>query len=198
MNYLAHIYLAASLDEKVILGNFLGDFVKKNTENNYDVTIRQGIHMHRKLDSFTDFHPVFQVSRRRISDKNRRFAGVLIDMFYDHYLARNWLDYSTVSLEDFAEDFYDILERNRSILPDRLKYMMPYLKGENWLLSYGEIPGIEQAVNNVARRFAHSRRPMINPIQELINNYEGLENDFKAFFPEAMVHANQIKSELFY
>lgn len=172
--------------------------MKKNTENNYGVTIRQGIHMHRKLDSFTDFHPVFQVSRRRISDLNRRFAGVLIDMFYDHYLARNWLDYSTVSLEDFAEDFYDILERNRSILPDRLKYMMPYLKGENWLLSYGEIPGIEQAVNNVARRFAHSRRPMINPIQELINNYEGLENDFKAFFPEAMVHANQIKCELFY
>ena len=195
MNYLAHIYLADSLDEKRLLGNFLGDFVKKNTENNYDEAIKQGIYMHRKLDSFTDSHPVFNTSRRRVSDLNRRFAGVLVDMFYDHYLAKNWLDYSTTSLEDYAENFYDILGRNRSILPERLKYMMPYLIEENWLISYREVSGIERAVNGVARRFAQSRHPMKNPIQELMNNYEGLQNDFKIFFPAAIAYANSIKPE---
>ncbi|NLC43568.1 MAG: DUF479 domain-containing protein [Clostridiales bacterium] len=196
MNYLAHIYLADSLDEKRLLGNFLGDFVKKNTENNYDEAIKQGIYMHRKLDSFTDSHPVFNTSRRRVSDLNRRFAGVLVDMFYDHYLAKNWLDYSAASLEDYATDFYDILVKNRNILPERLKYMMPYLIGENWLLSYREVNGIEKAVNNVARRFAHSRHPMKNPIQELTNNYESLERDFKAFFSEAIAYADILRDTL--
>ncbi len=193
MNYLAHIYLADKLEEKKLLGNFLGDFVKKNMERDYEEHILQGIYMHRKLDSYTDSHPVFQTSRRRISSANRRFAGVLIDMFYDHYLAKNWLDYSAESLEDYAVNFYDILEKNRSILPERLRYMMPYLIGENWLLSYREVSGMEKAVNNVAKRFEHSRHPMKSPILELTNNYAGLERDFEAFFPEAIAYADSIK-----
>jgi acyl carrier protein phosphodiesterase len=190
MNYLAHIYLADKGDEKLLIGNFLGDFVRKVEEPDYEEIIRQGIHMHRKLDSFTDSHPIFLISRRRVSSLNRRFAGILIDMFYDHYLARNWGEYSTYSLEDYTQRFYDILNRNNSILPDKLKRMMPYLIEDNWLLSYREISGMEQAVNNIARRFAHSRHTMHNPIQELINNYEQLEHDFKAFFPQAIEHAN--------
>jgi acyl carrier protein phosphodiesterase len=192
MNYLAHIYLADHGSEKLLLGNFLGDFVRKSEEPAYEDTIRQGIHMHRKIDSFTDSHPIFLISRRRVSDLNRRYAGVLVDMFYDHFLAKNWQGYSGIYLEKYVHSFYEVLNRNITILPGKLKRIMPYLTEENWLLNYREISGIEQAVNNIARRFAHSRRPMNQPIMDLINNYEGLENDFRAFFPQAVDYANQL------
>jgi acyl carrier protein phosphodiesterase len=192
MNYLAHIYLADHGSEKLLLGNFLGDFVRKSEEPAYEDTIRQGIHMHRKIDSFTDSHPIFLISRRRVSDLNRRYAGVLVDMFYDHFLAKNWQGYSGIHLEKYVHSFYEVLNRNITILPGKLKRIMPYLTEENWLLNYREISGIEQAVNNIARRFAHSRRPMNQPIMDLINNYEGLENDFRAFFPQAVDYANQL------
>jgi acyl carrier protein phosphodiesterase len=189
MNYLAHIYLADHLDEKVLLGNFLGDFIKKAAEKNYEKAIVEGVHMHRRLDSFTDSHPVFLTSRRRVSSSNRRYAGVLIDMFYDHYLAKNWEDYSPVSLEKYAEHFYDILRRNTAILPDKLQGLIPYLINENWLTGYRKLSGMELAVNNIARRFANSRRPMNKPIDELRNNYGSLEQDFKVFFPQIVNYA---------
>ena len=88
MNYLAHIYLSDN-NEKNMLGNFLGDFVNKSLEDNYEDSIKNGIFMHQKLDSFTDSNPYF-LSKKRISSVNRRLAGVLIDMFYDHFLAKNW------------------------------------------------------------------------------------------------------------
>lgn len=196
MNYLAHIYLADHGDDKLLIGNFLGDFVRKIEESNYDEVIRKGIHMHRKLDSFTDAHPVFLTSRRRVSNLNRRFAGVLIDMFYDHYLAKNWGEYSARPLEDYVQHFYDILNKNINILPDKLKRMMPYLIEENWLVSYREIWGMEQAVNNINRRFVHSRRSMQSPIQELINNYKQLEQDFHSFFPHAIEYANKLMLQI--
>ena len=105
MNYLAHIYLADHGSEKLLLGNFLGDFVRKSEEPAYEDTIRQGIHMHRKIDSFTDSHPIFLISRRRVSDLNRRYAGVLVDMFYDHFLAKNWQGYSGIHLEKYVHIF---------------------------------------------------------------------------------------------
>ena len=192
MNFLAHIYLADQGNEKLLIGNLLGDFVRKVDEPRYEESIRKGIHMHRKLDSFTDSHPVFLKSRQRVSGLNRRYAGVLIDIFYDHFLARNWKQYSDQSLEKYAQHFYDILNKHKKILPDNLKRIMPYLMEENWLVNYREIWGIEQAVNNIARRFASSRRPMKDPIKELINNYENLEQDFLLFFPQAKVFAKHL------
>jgi acyl carrier protein phosphodiesterase len=189
MNYLAHIYLADDKDES-ILGNFLGDFVNKSLEGSFDYSIREGIYMHRKLDSFTDSHPVFLRSKRRVSSSNRRFAGVLVDMFYDHFLARNWKDYSSVPLEEFSSNFYEILKRFSYCLPDKLTNRMHYMIEENWLLSYIEIEGIQRPLERIARRFAETNHPMLNPIDELVNNYESLESDFREFFPEAIEYSN--------
>ena len=133
MNYLAHIYLSENNDESK-LGNFLGDFANKSLENNFEYSIRNGIFMHRKLDSFTDSNLVFLESKKRISSLNRRFAGVLIDMFYDHFLAKNWSEYSPMSLEEYADNFYSILKRFSYCLPDKLTRRMPlmmYLSSEN-------------------------------------------------------------------
>ncbi|MHC1681435.1 MAG: ACP phosphodiesterase [Clostridiaceae bacterium] len=192
MNYLAHIYLADN-NEKSMLGNFLGDFVNKSLEDNYETEIKNGIFMHRKLDSFTDSNPIFLESKKRISSGNRRFAGVLIDMFYDHFLAKNWAEYSKIPLEEFVSNFYDILERYNYCLPDKLTRRMSYLVEENWLLSYKEIDGIKVGIDRIANRFAKTNHPLIDPIDELIRNYNSLEDDFKRFFPLAMEFAQSLK-----
>lgn len=192
MNYLAHIYLSDNND-KSILGNFLGDFVNKSLENNYEYTIKNGIFMHRKLDSFTDSNPVFLESKKRISRLNRRFAGVLIDMFYDHFLAKNWSEYSQIPLEEFVNNFYVILERFSYCLPEKLTRRMPLMIEENWLLSYKEIDGIKISLDRISWRFSKSNHPLLNPIDELIRNYDSLETDFKSFFPCAIDYAMHLK-----
>ncbi|OOM07489.1 ACP phosphodiesterase [Clostridium saccharobutylicum] len=195
MNYLAHIYLSDN-SEKNMLGNFLGDFVNKSLENEFEYSIRQGIFMHKKLDTFTDSHPDFLNSRKRISEINRRLSGVLIDIFYDHFLAKNWYEYSSISLEEYSENFYNILKRFSYCLPDKLIKRMPFIIEENWLVSYRNISGIEITVERIAKRFSNTKHPLINPIDELINNYESLENDFKCFYPHAIEYANELKRML--
>lgn len=192
MNYLAHIYLSDNNNES-ILGNFLGDFVNKSLENNFEYSIKSGIFMHRKLDSFTDSNPVFLESKKRISSLNRRFAGVLIDMFYDHFLAKNWSEYSLISLEEYADNFYSILKRFSYCLPDKLTTRMPLMIEENWLVSYREINGIKKSLERISWRFSKSKHPLLNPVDELIRNYESLELDFKGFFPYAIEYANKLK-----
>ncbi len=192
MNYLAHIYLSDNSEENM-LGNFLGDFVNKSLENEFGYSIKQGISMHKKLDTFTDSHPDFLRSRERISSTNRRLSGVLIDMFYDHFLAKNWSEYSQIPLEEFTNNFYGILERYSYCLPDKLTRRMPLMIEENWLLSYRDINGIEIAVERISKRFSNTKHPLVNPIDELINNYENLENDFKCFYPHAIEYANELK-----
>lgn len=195
MNYLAHIYLSESSEENM-LGNFLGDFVSKSLESKFEYSIRQGIFMHKKLDTFTDSHPYFLRSRKRISSTNRRLSGVLIDIFYDHFLAKNWYDYSSTPLEEYADSFYRILEKFSYCLPDKLVRRMPFIIEENWLLSYRGISGIERTVDRIAKRFSNTRHPLVNPIDELINNYESLEIDFKYFYPHAIEYANKLKRTL--
>lgn len=191
MNYLAHIYLSDNSEENM-LGNFLGDFVNKSLENEFEYSIKQGIFMHKKLDTFTDSHPDFLRSRGRISSINRRLSGVLIDIFYDHFLAKNWDDYSSILLEEYVDNFYNILEKFSYCLPDKLIKRMPFMIEENWLLSYRDISGIERTVERISKRFSNTKHPLINPMDELINNYESLENDFKCFYPHAIEYANEL------
>lgn len=195
MNYLAHIYLSDNSEENM-LGNFLGDFVNKSLENEFEYSIKQGIFMHKKLDTFTDSHPDFLRSRKRISTANRRLAGVLIDIFYDHFLAKNWNDYSSIALEEYADNFYKILSKFSYCLPDKLIRRMPFMIEENWLLSYRDISGIERTVERISKRFSNTKHPLVNPINELINNYESLESDFKCFYPHAIEYANELKMML--
>ena len=192
MNYLAHIHLSDNSD-KNMLGNFLGDFINKSLENEFESPIKRGIIMHKKLDTFTDSHPDFLRSRGRISSTNRRLSGVLIDIFYDHFLAKNWYDYSSISLEEYADNFYNILNKFSYCLPDKLIRRMPYMIEENWLFSYRDISSIERAVGRISKRFTNTRHPLVNPIDELIKNYESLENDFKCFYPHAIEYANELK-----
>jgi acyl carrier protein phosphodiesterase len=195
MNYLAHIYLSDNSEENM-LGNFLGDFVSKSLEDEFEYSIKQGIYMHKKLDTFTDSHPDFLRSRKRISTTNSRLSGVLIDIFYDHFLAKYWSAYSSISLEEYTDNFYNILKKFSYCLPDKLIKRMPFIIEENWLLSYRDINGIKISVERISKRFSNTKHPLINPIEELINNYESLEKDFKCFYPHAIEYANELKLKI--
>lgn len=193
MNYLAHLYLSPPDDESQ-LGNLLGDFVKNKAEFiTYD-KIYQGIGIHQKIDQFTDSHRIVLQSKQRISEKNRRYAGVLMDVFYDHFLAKDWKKYSSLPLERFVEDFYQVLEKHSRILPKRLVDIKPTMIRENWLLAYREQAGIAKALERIANRLSV---PYVTDeaMAELSNNYQELQRDFDLFFPDVIEYAKSMTGD---
>ena len=186
MNYLAHLYLAENHSES-LLGNLLGDFVKGSIAPVYSEEVRKGIELHRKVDRFTDSHAVVRASIKLISPARRRFAGVIVDIFYDHLLAKNWQIYSAMPLADFSQNIYQVLQENHQLLPERLQKMLPYIIGEDWLTSYREVQAIDRALNRIANRLMKRfgrNNSLLNSAEELTANYQQLESDFHRFFPD--------------
>lgn len=193
MNYLGHLYLAED-NPASLVGNFLGDFVKGTIRADLPDAIRYGIALHRKVDGFTDSHEIVRASLRRITPARRRFAGIMMDMFYDHFLAKNWQQFSQVPLQQFSENVYGALLQHHTLLPDRLKRMLPYLIAENWLVSYREIASIDRALNRLSSRFKREN-PLLNSAEELEANYNELESDFHQFFPDLIRFVQQQRGE---
>lgn len=191
MNYLAHLYLAEDSPESLV-GNFLGDFVKGQAINLYSDAIQKGIKLHRKVDSYTDSHPIFLKSKRLISNLNKRYAGIIIDVFYDHFLAKNWSHYSGVPLNEYAAKVYRVLQENQGILPDSLRTILPYLIADNRLVSYAEIPGISFTLKRISLRLKRENS-LDRAIEDLIANYEGFESDFTNFFPEIIHYVSKLR-----
>jgi len=150
MNYLAHLYLSGNSKE-LMIGNFIGDFVKGKNYEKYSNGIIDGIKLHRKIDEFTDSNETVSKSKIRLRPNYHKYAGVIVDMFYDHYLAANWSDYSSVPLNEYAQNAYHIMSDHIGILPDRTKIMLPYMISGNWLERYAEIEGIDRALTGMAQ-----------------------------------------------
>lgn len=193
MNYLAHLFLADNSTES-LLGAMLGDFVKGSLRDRYTKGIRQGIELHRKVDTFTDSHEVVLLSKNRISTARRRFAGIMTDVFYDHFLAKNWSQYSTEPLTSFASRMYDALLENRDILPDRLEQALPFMVSQNWLCSYSEIDVIGKVLNRMSQRIKRENS-LMDSVEELVNNYNEFEADFSRFFPDLINYVEICKDE---
>ncbi|MEG4321714.1 MULTISPECIES: ACP phosphodiesterase [unclassified Microcoleus] len=191
MNYLAHLFLSDGTPASLI-GNLLGDFVKGSAVNLYPDEIRNGIDLHRKVDRYTDSHPIVRSSTSLVCADRRRFAGVLVDVFYDHFLAKNWLEYSEIPLRDFSRGVYKILQDNRDILPESLKRVMPQIIGRDLLGSYQEIGGIESALNRMSARIRRTNN-LASGVEDLTANYQQLESDFRAFFPDLINYAKKFK-----
>ena len=192
MNYLAHIFLAENHPESII-GNLLGDFVKGRLEkyqNLYSDRVIQGIGNHRQIDYFTDHHRVFLDSKRRISSQQRRFAGIIVDICYDHFLARNWSSFASEKLESFSQRIYKILQQNLSILPEKLQQAVPRMIAEDWLTSYRDYQGICLTFTRLSRRVKFTNH-LSEAATELMNNYTELESDFFQFFPELIGYVQQ-------
>ena len=189
MNYLAHIYLSGK-DESVQLGNFFADSIKCKSYLNYLKKIQYGILLHRQIDSFTDNHPVLRKSKLRLDEGFGLYKGIIIDIFYDHFLAKNWSDYSDITLEDFSNDFYNLLWNNFDVLPVSSQRMVPFLVDEKWLQSYAQIDGIEKVLIGMNKR-TNNRSKMHLAISDLNKHYDAFEKDFTLFFEDIMVFAEE-------
>ncbi len=182
MNFLGHFILAGN-NEPSIIGNFIADFVKGKNYQNYPDDIAKGILMHREIDHFTDNHPSFKESKRRIVDHQGHFSGVVIDMFYDHFLAVDFEKYSETKLSDFALNIYRTIDRNIHHLPDPCRFLFGYMKRDNWLVRYRELEGIGRTLNGMSKRVKFDNN-MNNAIFDLEENYQPMKNDFHLFFQE--------------
>ena len=194
MNYLAHIYLSRDL-ELLGIGNFMADHVKGRKYKLYAPELQQGILLHRQIDSFTDAHEIHRRSKRRLHDRYGLFRGVIIDIFYDHMLAKNWVSYSNVPLATYTQRFYQKLSRHHEVLPEKVKYMSTYLIREDWLLSYAELRGIQKVLEGMNRR-TRGISEMNLAMDDLQEHYDDFENDFKLFFKELCVFSDNKMLEI--
>lgn len=194
MNFLAHIYLSGENDQLKI-GNFMADSIRGSSYKKYPKEIRKGILLHRYIDSFTDTHPIYRQSKHRLHEKYGHYSGVIMDIFYDHFLAKNWSTYSDENLDDYAENFYLLLKENYDILTDRVKGMMPYMIARNWFVSYSTIAGLEMIMFQMDHR-TKNRVAMHESIIELQKYYSEFENEFTLFFEELRKHCEDKLKEL--
>ena len=182
MNFLAHIFLSEN-DDKVMVGNFIADSVKGKSMHDFPDEIKTGIKLHRFIDSYTDSHPIVEESKRRLRENYRKYAGVIVDVFYDHFLAVHWDQYHQETLEPFVESTYRTLLDHNEILPDKTQFMLPYMVKHNWLLSYRETLGIGRALSGLARRTSFQSN-MEYAVGDLERHYSAYEKEFSSFFPE--------------
>jgi acyl carrier protein phosphodiesterase len=190
MNYLAHLFLAPPTPRSQI-GNLLGDFQRGLDRATCCPEIRQGILMHQKIDEFTDRHPIVQQSKQFCAPPHRRFAGIVLDVLYDHFLAKHWLQYTDIALEDFAIAVYHTLQNHQDLLPSKLQRALPDMVTNNWLCSYRDLAVVQYAIQRIGQRFKRPT-PIVASYQELIQSYDNLESLFQQFFPELVVYARSI------
>jgi acyl carrier protein phosphodiesterase len=182
MNFLAHIYLSFG-DEEITIGNFIADSIRGNKFKHLPDRVQKGIKLHRAIDSFTDAHPTVRKSTKRLHKNYGHYSGIIVDIFYDHYLAKNWKTYSKIPLDKFVDDFYDLLEDNYEILPAGVHRMMPYMISDNWIFNYAKMEGIAKVLKGMNRR-TKNKSKMNFAILDLEEHYDKFEKEFTSFFDE--------------
>ena len=194
MNFLAHIYLSGNSD-LIKIGNFMADGVRGNKYLELHSEIQKGIILHRTIDTFTDAHPIFRQSTKRLHANYHHFSGVIVDVFYDHFLAKNWSLYSDEKLEDYVDNFYNSLHTNQDLLTEKAQMMKPYMIQQNWLLSYKTIDGIEKILSQMDSRIKRESNMRFS-VQELRLFYKEFEDDFTTFFNDLKVHSYEKLQQL--
>lgn len=194
MNFLAHLYLSRN-NKNILIGNFIADAVKGKKHENYPKEIQTGILLHREIDYFTDTHLIVRQSKRRLNLQYNHYKGVIIDIFYDHFLAKNWHNYSDIPLEIYAENVYAFLQENIDIFPEKIQKLLPYMIEYNWLVSNASIEGIEKILAGMNRR-SKGISKMDLATKDLIKHYEEFESDFTSFFKELMQFSEEKTTNL--
>ena len=193
MNFLAHLFLsgpaAAAAYADVLLGQFMADAVPGRQLDSYPPGVQAGIRLHRAIDTFTDQHPMVRRSTQRLRAAGYgKYAGVISDMFLDHFLARHFAEFSPESLPDFTRRVHALLQAREAQMPPRMQQTLFYMVQHNWLLGYAETAGIARALGGLSRR-ATAGSGMETAATELVANYAEYEADFREFFPPLQQHA---------
>jgi acyl carrier protein phosphodiesterase len=182
MNFLAHIYLSGDND-LIKIGNLMADGIRGKQFENYPEDIRKGIVLHRAIDTFTDKHSLFRASTKKLHERYHHYSGVIVDVFYDHFLSKNWARYSDEKLEDYTARFYKSLQDNYDFLTEKTKGMLPYMVKYNWLVSYRTVEGIEQILTQMDKRTRNGSEMRFS-VAELRTFYSEFESEFTAFFED--------------
>jgi acyl carrier protein phosphodiesterase len=180
MNFLLHMLLSGS-DEQILVGNFMGDFVKGPLADRFPERIRLGVSLHRRIDSFAGRNELFQQSRLRLDRHYGLYRGVLVDLFYDHYLVSEWGLFSDEPFDRYLTRTRFIIEGRKTELPERMQPLLPIIF-EELLPSYGEVDGIGRALNRMSRRVTRTN-PLAGGEAELLRHYDDLLSDFRGFMP---------------
>lgn len=181
MNYLAHLHLGGQKPAQ-LLGSLYGDFVKGLLPGRFPADIEDAIRLHRRIDTFTDAHPLIKQAMARFPTERRRYAGIVIDVFFDHCLARDWARYSDVPLQAFIRKVYQVLA-NEPALPERLAIIAPRMAAQDWLGSYVDFESVGDALAGISRRLSRPEG-LAGAMQELRGLYQPLSEDFREFYPQ--------------
>lgn len=194
MNFLAHIHLSGE-NELIKIGNFMADGVRGKQYENFPIDIQKGILLHRAIDTFTDAHPIFRQSTKKLHSRYHHYAGVIVDMYYDHFLAKNWKSYSTETLEKYTAQFYQSLLNNPTILTTKTQNLLPYMMEYNWLVNYQSINGLERILSQMDHR-TKNQSLMRFATEELVAQYDEFESEFSLFYEEVQQFSNNKLDEL--
>ncbi|MBU1368166.1 MAG: acyl carrier protein phosphodiesterase [Bacteroidetes bacterium] len=193
MNFLAHAFLSGNNSE-VLFGNFVADSIKGKMIAKYSGALLQGVQLHRAIDLFTDQHPVVKQSINRLKPEFLRFSPVIVDIYYDHFLAANWSKYSSRDLSEFSVEVYRILLRNYSKLPPRSKRILPWMMAQNWLTGYANLQDLQRVFGGMSRRTKFDSG-MEHAVEFLKLHYQDFEQEFDTFFPDLIAESERVLSE---
>ena len=189
MNFLAHAHLSGE-NTNILFGNFIADAVKGNASTSYKDEILDGITLHRKIDTFTDAHPIHKKSRNLIRSDFGKYSGVVIDIYYDHFLAKQWDVYASVPLKQYTSWVYKQISKKYLLLPNATKRFLPFMISQNWLLNYANYQGLDRIFHGMDRRTKFNSG-MSSAVEILKINYEPLKNDFNSFYPELLEYVKK-------
>ncbi|PQJ32820.1 ACP phosphodiesterase [Nonlabens arenilitoris] len=194
MNYLAHIYLSGN-DTELRIGNFIADSVRGKDFTMFPERVAQGIILHRHIDTFTDSHPTVKLSKDLIRSEYGHWSSVIVDIYYDHFLAANWTDFHQDPLDVYVQQFYADLEKHYDILPAKVQNFLPHMIEQNWINSYATVDGISRIFHQMNHRTRNRSKMNFAPI-ELVKFYAEMELHFRAFFKDLELHVRKQRKTL--
>lgn len=194
MNFLAHAFLSFG-QEEILVGNLVADFIRGKDLQSFSGEIQIGILLHREIDHFTDTHPLVKASQTYLRSKFRHYSSVITDIFFDHFLAKNWSIFSKTPLETFAQLTYKTLEKHLAELPVQFGEMFYWMKAQNWLVNYRELEGIQRTLNGLTRRATFDSK-MNESMAILLEKEREFELIFFAFFRDLEIFAGEKLKEL--
>ena len=177
-----------------MIGNFIADAVKGSSYQKFPDGIKKGILLHRAIDFYSDNHPVFLKSVERLRPNYRKYAGVIVDIFYDHYLAKNWKNYSDKPLEQFSAKVNSLMLKNVLHFPEKSLMFLRYALRTNLFVSYASIEGMGEVLYGMSRRTTFKSN-MELAVKDLKENYSDFENEFRVFFMDAEKFVNDWKTK---
>ncbi len=195
MNYLAHLYLAGP-EQEARLGALLGDFVfGRYALDDWGTLERREILIHRRIDRYTDDHPQVVAARRLFGHGRQRFAGIALDVYYDHCLARDWHRYADAPLDAFTASFYPYLLSRLDELPERLRRIAPLIAANDWLGSYRQRDNVDRAVTRIATRLSRNGERLVQCLDDLRQHQAQIDAGFEIFFPQLVAHVQALRRE---